>query len=234
MPSILTPKAIPSARKPFRDTNYATWLGNQRLYSLSKVLRELGLKPDYGDADPSVIQRAACRGKLTEQYCYRLLQGKPVTVRDKHCGSLREDVAVRVEAFYRWMVRTKPEFVDCQTFAWSEQDRICWQRDLRVIIDGRLTLVDVKCTSKAEKDWPLQIGCGLSYDEDGAERGGVLHLNPRLNKDGFKFREYNADSVKGWWRRAADRWRSNRDFNLLRAELGFDSEAIGFEVEDGD
>ncbi len=58
-------------------------------------------------------------------------------------------------------------------------------------------------------------------------------MKPGMNKDGYKFREYNGRQVKEQYRRAVDRWRSNRDFNLLRAELGFDSEAQGFEVEDG-
>lgn len=218
--------------RPRRDWTYCTWLGNQRLYSLSKVLRELGLKPDYGNTDLSVIQRAAHRGKLTEDYCYRLIQGKSVTVRAKHCGSLQAGVSQRAEAFFRWMQKYSPEYVDSQTFVWSEEDRIAWQRDLRVRVNGRLTLVDIKCTSRPEKDWPLQIGCGLSYDQDGCSRGGILHLNPKLNKSGYRFIEYDPERVKQWWARAVDRWRSNYDFNRLKAEMGFDADATGFELDE--
>ncbi len=198
------------------------------------MLRDLGLKPDYGETPPGVLERAACRGKLTELYCYRLLQGKSVVIRSKHCGSLQKDVSDRVQAFYRWTQKVKPVFVDKESYVWSADDRICWKRDFRAIIGGRLTLVDIKCTSKPEKDWPLQIGCGLSYDEDGAEYGGILHLKPSLNRDGYKWRPCNGPQVKRWWKRAVERWQSNRDFQLLRNELGFDSEEFGFEVEDDD
>lgn len=233
MPTTWTTKLTRPLR-PRRDSNYATWLGNQRLYSLSRVLRDLGLKPDFGDTPFHVIHNAACRGKLTEEFCYRLLQGKSVTVRARHTGSLQKDVSVRVEAFYRWAQEEKPTFVDCQSFVWSEEDRIAWQRDLRVIVRDRLTLVDIKCTSKPEKDWPLQIGCGLAYDEDGANHGGILHLNPKLNKKGYKFREYNGEQVKSWWRRIVKRWHSDYDFKRLKGELGFDTEATGFETEDAE
>ncbi len=221
-------------RRPFRDTNYCSWLGNERLYSLSRVLRDLGLKPDFGDVDPLVILNAANRGKLTEGYCYDLLQGKPVTVRAKHCGSLHEGVAERAKAFLRWKEKYQPEYVDHQSFVWSEEDRVCWIRDFRAIINGQLTLVDIKCTSQPAKDWPLHLGCGLSYDEDGCNNAAILHLNPSLNKAGYRFIEkWPGHQLKSMWRRAVARWHSNYDFNRLINELGFDSEALGFETEEG-
>jgi hypothetical protein len=199
------------------------------------VLRDLGLKPDFGDVDPSVILRAANRGKLVEEYCYRLIQGQGVTVRAKHCGSLQPDVAERVEAFSRWMTKYKPEYVDHQTMVWSEVDRVCWTRDLRVRIGGKLYLLDVKCTSQPAKDWPLQLGCGLSYDEDGCEHAAILQLKPSMNKDGYKFRDgWKGETLKSWWRRAVARWHSIYDFARLKSELGFDSETFGFETETND
>jgi hypothetical protein len=220
-------------RQPRRDWSYCTWLGSDRLYSISRIIRDLGLKPDFGAADPAVVLRAAHRGKLVEDYCYRLIQGQSVTVRAKHCGSLQADVAERVEAFWRWMDRYKPVYVDHQSMVWNEQDRICWTRDLRVLIKGELYLVDIKCTSQPAKDWPLQLGCGLSYDEDGCNRAAILQLKPKMNKDGFKFRdEWRPDTLKAWWRVAVERWHSNYRFNRLKNELGFDTEAFGLETED--
>lgn len=183
--------------------------------------------------DPVVVRRAANQGNLTEAYCYRLLQGLSVTVRSKHCGSLQAGVSERVECFYRWMVEYKPEFVDCQTTVWSDTDRIAWTRDFRAVINGQLFLVDIKCATP-QKDWPLYLGCGLSYDEDGADHAAILQLNPKMSKKGYKFREWKGPQLKAWWRLAVDRWRSDRDFNRLRGELGFDSEAMGFETEDND
>lgn len=208
--------------QPWRDSQYRTWLNGQRLYSLSKVLRDLDLKPSFGDTDLAVLLNAANRGKLTEQYCYQLMRGESVTVRAKHTGSLQNDVSERVQAFYRWKQAYTPEYVDSQTFCWSKTDRIAWMRDLRVRIDGELWLIDIKCTSKPEKDWLLQIGCGLSYDTDGATRGAILQLKPTMNKQGYKLREYDAQQVKAYWRRTVERWHSNRDFANLRVELGFD------------
>jgi hypothetical protein len=219
--------------RPRRDLNYCYWLGKDRLYSASRVIRELGLKPNYGDSDPSIVLRAAHRGKLTEDYCYRLLTGSRVTVRARHCGSLQEGVSERVQGFYNWMVKMKPEYVDHQSIVWSHEDRVAWTRDLRVRINGRLYLVDIKCTSKPEKDWPLQLGCGLSYDEDDCDNAAILHLNPRLNKDGYRFIDkWSGRQLKAWWKRSVTRWHSNRDFEGLKAELGFESEALGFETED--
>lgn len=213
--------------------NFCYWLGTTRLYSASRVIRDLGLKPDYGGADPTVIHRAACRGKLTESYCYPLIRGVPVTVRSRHCGSLQPDVSARVRACFRWMERYQPRFADAQGIVFSAEHRIAWQRDLRVWIDGTLWLVDIKCTSKAEKDWPLQLGCGLSYDEDGCNNAAILHLNPKLNKDGFRWiNKWSGTQLKSWWAKAVTHWHSRYQFNQLKADLGFDAEAIGLEIED--
>jgi hypothetical protein len=185
----------------------------------------LTLKSSAGSRTETGLRRyGRSRDTLTEQYCYGLIQGQPVTVRAKHTGSLQADVTLRVEAFHRWMQKFNPTYVDSQTFVWSAMDRIAWQRDLRVILDGRLTLIDIKCTAQRAKDWGIQIGCGLSYDTDGCERGAILHLNPDLNKNGFRFIEYDPIQVKGWWRRVVARWHSNRDFEDLRTELGFNDD----------
>ena len=225
--------AGPIRRRPVRDTNYVTWLGKQRLYSLTRVLKDLGLKPDFSEVNPAVMRRAACRGKLVEDYAYRMLEyRRGVTVRARHCGSLQPDVKLRVEAFYRWMQAYNPQFVDAQTYVWSEHDRVSWKRDLRVIIRGALWLIDIKCTSKQEKDWPLQLGCGLAYDENGCDQAAILHLNPKY-KTGYRFiHDWNARQLKDWWYRTIDRWHSDYDFNKLRAELGYESEARGFEIEE--
>lgn len=191
------------------------------------------MKPDFSEVDPYVLIRAQTVGKLTENYCYRLMLGQPVTVRSKHCGSLQPDVAARVQAFYRWMERYKPVYVDHQSYVWSEEDRIAWIRDLRVRIKNELWLIDIKCTSSTAKDWPLQLGCGLSYDENHCEKAAILQLKPSMNRDGYKFRDqWRAAQLKDWWGRAVQRWHSNHDFNLLRNDLGYDSEAMGFEVEE--
>ncbi len=227
-------------QKPFKDDSHCYWIGNQRLYSLSRVLRDLGLKPVYPE-DPKIqkrVKEAALVGKLTEQYCVKYLKtGKSVTVRQKHTGSLRKRVIANVEAFDRWRLKYQPIFVDAGDYVWSLEDRVCWQRDLRVMINGRLTLVDIKCTSKLEKDWPLQLGCGLAYDQHG-EHGyttaaAILHLNPKLNKEGYRWIDkWPKRQLVNWWDRAIGYWKSQRDFNLLKGELGFDSQAVGFEVED--
>lgn len=219
--------------KPFRDWNYCYWLNGKRLYSPARVLRDLGLKTDYSAVNAYDLRRAAWRGKLVEDYCYRLLRGERVTVRAKHCGSLQADVAARVEAFYRWMVQVNPVYVDHQTIVWSARDRIAWTRDLRVRINGVLWLVDIKCTSLPAKDWPLQLGCGLAYDEDGCSHAAILQLKPSMSKKGYKFRDaWKGPQLVNWWERAVERWQSERDFNYLKSELGFDSEAFGLETED--
>lgn len=231
--TVSAPTILP--RKPIQDWNHCYWLGGKRLYSASRVIRDLGMKPDYKDAKPEVIHRAACRGKLTEGYCYTLLQMKRgIVVRAKHTGTLQQEVSMRVEAFNRWSEKYRPEFIDCQQIAYSERDRVAWRRDLRVVIQGELWLVDIKCTSKPEKDWPLQLGCGLSYDEDKCKRAAVLHLNPKL-KDGYMWRDkWSGAQLKDWWRRAVGRWHSNFDFMMLKNELGFDTEAMGLETEGDD
>jgi hypothetical protein len=211
-------------RKPLRDINFAYWLGSQRLYSLSRVLRDLGLKPDFTDVNPEVLLKAQQRGKLTEQYCFDLIQGKSVVVRSKHCGSLQEAVALRVEAFNRWKERFEPVYVDHHQIVFSEVDGVAWEEDLKVMLRGELTLVDIKATSGTANDWQIQLGCGLEYDPD-VKRAAILHLNPRLNKDGFRWREVDPKHARSQYRRAVNHWLSRRDFSLLRNELGYESEA---------
>ena len=224
---------LPIQRKPFKDIGHSYWIGRERLYSLSRVLRDLGLKPDFSGIDPTVLWRAQTRGKLTEWYASQLLQGKRVTVRSKHCGSLTNDVALRVQGFYNWMQKAQPTVLhpnERHRIVWSEEDHVAWQIDFGVMFDDRLrTLVELKCTSQAAKDWPLQVGMGLTY---GAfSRGGVLHLNPRF-KDGYRWIPYKPLEVKRQWRIAIDTWKARYAFNQLKAELGFTTESYGFEVED--
>lgn len=205
-------------RKPFRDMFYRYWLGGERLYSASRVIRDLGLKPDFGDVDEAVIRNAACRGKLTEGYCYRLLRGQAVTVRSRHCGSLQGGVSDRAQAFYRWMEKYKPADIEIGGIVWSVEDRVAWEVDFRCTIAGVRTLVDIKCTSSPAKDWPLQLGCGLSYDPSCAA-AAILHLNPKMNKAGFRFIEFRPAQARERWERAVRHWRSSHDFDLLKAEL---------------
>ena len=229
MPSISISK--PTLRRPFKDINYCYWSPNgQRLYSLSRVIRDLGLKPDYEGVDERVMRKAAARGKLTEWYCFRLLEGKSVTVRSRHCGTLQKGVADRVQAFHRWALKYKPELVDYRRIVWDDHDAVAWEQDLRVRIAGRVWLVDIKCTSAVAKDWPLQLGCGLSYDQE-CERAAILHLKPEF-KDGYMFRDkWDSQYLRRVYQRAVHHWRCRRDFSQLKAELGFDSEAYGFEPE---
>lgn len=227
----MTAKTILRARRPFRDWRYCYWLGRERLYSASRVIRDLGLKPDFSDVDEAVVRKAACRGKLTEGYCYRLLAGEPVTIRSKHCGSLQDDVSVRVEAFYRWMEKYKPTEIEIGGIVWSVEDQVAWETDFRCTIAGVRTLVDIKCTSTTAKDWPLQLGCGLTYDPS-CQSAAILRLNPKMNKAGYRFIDFPAAKVREQWGRAVRHWRSEHDFNRLKAEMGFESEAKGFETEE--
>ena len=231
LPAISTARPT-HQRKPYKDIGHSYWLGRERLYSLSRVLRDLGLKPSFEGVDPQVLWRAQTRGKLTEWYASQLLQGKRVTVRSKHCGSLTKDVALRVQGFYNWMQNFDPVFLAHGRIVHSEEDHVAWKTDFDVSLDdGVPTLVELKCTSQAAKDWPLQIGMGLSYGP--YERGGVLHVNPRF-RHGYQWITYKPSRVGLQWRIAIDTWKARYAFNQLKAELGFNTEAFGFEVEDND
>ncbi len=168
--------------------------------SVSKVISTVMAKSWEG-VDPAVIANAAERGQRVENYATEIL-------RDGGCSvgaDERQDVQDRVGNFYDWYEAVKPDFISAQDILSDEVNRIAGTRDFKLLIDGLVVAVDLKCTASPEPAWALQIG---GYDSmDPTEKCAVLHINPKYAK-GWIWREYEPVTVRDQWRSALSWYRT--------------------------
>lgn len=175
----------------------------QRYASVTQVLRELGMVKSWsGAAHPDDLKFAGRRGEHVEDILYSLLKGQPwhgqiEDMTNTYGHDLYDTVMERVPALHNFIADHDPELVSCQARLWDQEALVAGTLDLTCKISGEVWLLDVKCTSQPEADWPLQVGAYTAMNPFEVDRIGVLHIKPGT-KSGYKIREY-PDAVDKWW-----------------------------------
>mgnify|MGYP003636559805 CR=1 FL=1 len=164
----------------------------ERYASISQILRDVGIKKSWdkdGPPTPDVqvrIDHAAWRGKEVEKHCFEIARFNFTDCPDD------DEISVRVSAFNDWWNANDLEYVSHHEIVWDEEARVAHELDLVVLLDGKLTTVDIKCTASVEKDWGIQCGAqsGMRYGMTGEDHNmAVLHLKPQFKK-GYIYRSY--------------------------------------------
>ena len=186
--------------------------------SVSGVLRWVGLKnsweilEDPADAErrDRAVEFARERGIAVENALYSLLRGEEPYIevkpwRSDYNGgeSLRESVERFLPGAYNWL-DTNPDYIEDQVIVADPEAGIAGTLDLRT----STSVVDVKCTSKEEADWKLQVGA-YRYMMGRYVGTAVLHINPKTKK-GYMWREYDTKQCLALWEVVREAWMRSR------------------------
>ncbi len=173
-----------------------------RYDSLGRMVRDLGMQPDFGNASKWTLSTASERGKAVEQACYALAQFGFVDIPGQGEEGYIKGVYDRVNAFSRWWDKSGATYVSHSTVVADPTILIAHQLDLVVEIAGKQTLLELKATSAKHPNWAIQCGCqgALQEIETGVKHDmAVLHLTPPGQaKRGYIYRPYGEEARTAW------------------------------------
>lgn len=158
----------------FDEARHEYWLGEIRLPSVTQVLADLY---EFDGIPVEVLRRAAQRG----QYVHRATELHDQD--DLDWESLHPPYRPYVEAWLRFRDERKPEIVDVEKAGYHRRLLYAGKRDRLLMLDGALTLADIKTTYKVSRVDALQTAgyqAIAEQDKVKIERRATVHLR----KDG--------------------------------------------------
>lgn len=131
----------------FDEARHEYWLGEIRLPSVTQVLADLY---EFDGIPPDVLRAAARRGQYVHQATE--LHDRD----DLDWDSLHPPYRPYVEAWLRFRDERQPEIVDAETPGYHRKLLYAGKRDRLLVLDGALTLADIKTTYKVSRVDALQ------------------------------------------------------------------------------
>lgn len=158
----------------FDEARHEYWLGEIRLPSVTQVLADLY---DFDGIPVATLKVAAQRGQYVHQATE--LHDRD----DLDWDSLHPPYRPYVEAWLRFRDERKPEIVDAEKADYHRKLLYAGKRDRILMLDGELTLADIKTTYKVSRVDALQTAgyqAIAEQDKVKIERRVTIHLR----KDG--------------------------------------------------
>lgn len=127
-------------------------------------------------------QKSADRGTLVHELCDSWAKDNPVAIEKSEAGFMTQ--------FFGFLEDVKPQYIESEATVWSHQYNYAGTFDFIAVINGEVTLVDIKTGKGVYPEYGMQLAA-LSHaeclvDEEGREwdipkvaRHAVLHLRPR-------------------------------------------------------
>lgn len=185
----------------FCAPDHRYWLDDRELVSVSKVIATCYPKKSWDGVDRAVVERARTRGERVDRYLSEYVATGNVTLNP---GEWRE-VDERVEIAVKWWDQNIRGRVHVQKILHSERDGIAGTADF-VIGDS---VIDLKNTAQLEKSYKLQMGAYGEYADAGSLH--VLHVNPKLYKEGCRLIAFDRDACRDLWRKAVTWFQTIRE-----------------------
>lgn len=187
------------------------YIGNLKSYErLTHVIGETFPRKksfDNGFVSDEVIDAAAGRGREIDRWCclFAASNGTIEIPQGVELECEEAELDADLSAFARWWALSNPGFIASQLTVFNDDDGIAGTMDLKLILNGKVTIVDLKRTAAVEKSWGFQLGGLAAYDED-VEAIAVLHIHPKFAK-GYIWRPYERDLWVSRWRQMAAFWK---------------------------
>lgn len=175
------------------------YLGDRELASVSKVISAVYPRKSWDGVDRAVVDNARVRGEAVDRLLAEYATTGNVTVPP----GTRIDVIQRFEICQLWWdknVNGVP--VEAQKILYSEADGVAGTPDF-VLGDY---ILDLKNTYQAEISWVLQLGAAVDYGK--ASTAGILHVSPKVYREGCRLLKYDADDCRQIWRQAVTWWKT--------------------------
>lgn len=202
--------------------HHAYWLGDQRLESVTKVIKSV-LPADYAKVDPVILECARLRGSFIDTYfCEWLSDPNGVLSPAEIAGmiepgfaaivpaaaaDLTADTVQRINRLLDWWSASKLQAISIQRTVFSERDGVAGTFDLAT----EDMIFDLKCVSKLQPNYGLQLGAYLTMDDQKFPiRGGAV-IN--VTKEKVRLVTYNAKQCKDQWRSCIGWYRTMKELN---------------------
>lgn len=188
----------------FDAERHEYWLGPVRLPSVTQVLADLY---EFDGIPPSILREAAARGTYVH---------KATELHDRDdldWTSLHPPYVPYVEAWLRFRDERKPEILEVEQRDYHRRLMYAGTWDRLLMLDGALTLTDVKTTYKVSRVDALQTAGYQGIVEQDRGRKIERRITVQLRKDGSyqvvpwddrkDFAVFCASLTRHQWRMAA-------------------------------
>jgi hypothetical protein len=191
------------------DEHWTYWLGDRRMESVSRVIKTL-CPADYSKVDPIVLEVARLRGQFVDTYFSEWLQD-PHGV--EHPGRVHRiiadqfprdheenaaDTVCRIMALMDWWKASGLKATAVQKTVFSESEGIAGTFDLAT----EDTIIDLKCVSKLQPNYSLQLGAYLQMESDDWLNKGAAILH--VTKEKVRLVKYDPMRCLAQWRSAVN------------------------------
>lgn len=192
------------------------WKDRQEFISVTKVIKTL-LPADYSGIDETVLEIARLRGIFVDSYFSEWLRD-PASVVDlptvesmvasefpreheKHA----KDTVNRIDMLLDWWIGQNYKATAVQKIVHSVKQRVAGQLDVAT----EEMILDVKCVSKLQPNYQLQLGAYYDYDEQvfPAREVGIIHVQ----KDRVKLVPFKAKICREQWRACLEWYQVRHD-----------------------
>ena len=186
------------------DHSYAHVTTGKKLEAVSHVISTIYSTKSWDGVDPAVVDNARRRGGSVDQYLSEYIRNGTVTIAGES-DEVSQRICIAQSVF-------EDQFgglaADSQRIVYSLDDGIAGTLDFWV--DNRI-VVDLKNTYSTEHSWVLQLGAYVTYAPKKPERCGVIHVSPKVYKEGGRWIEYDPVSCSLIWKDAVYWWKRTRN-----------------------
>ena len=184
----------------------------KKLTSVSNIISTIYSTKSWDKADPEVVENARERGVAVDRHMSTYVREGTVTVDGES-----EDVLNRVIIAHRiYEEHFGGLQAESQKIVFSVEDGIAGTLDFWV---DRKIIVDLKNTYSIEKSYILQIGAYAEYCPVAPKRCGVIHVSPKVYREGGRWIEYDGDTCRKYWRKAVQWWKESIEMSKLKPRL---------------
>ena len=173
----------------------------RKLASVSQVINTVFNLKSWDGVDPAIVENARIRGSAVDAYLTRYVRNQRLDILNE-----LEDVTQRVVIAHRiWEQEFHGLPAEPQKIVYSLEDGIAGTMDF--FVDNRI-VVDLKNTYSLEKSVVLQLGAYVEYApvDPPPSRCGIIHVSPKVYRNGGKWIEYDVAMCRTYWRAAVDWW----------------------------
>ena len=161
---------------------------------VTRIIRAVGLGPDFGNVPINVLAAAQLRGRQAHEAVAALAEGRDESVSPR--------VAPYLEAFRKFLADSGCRVVAAEVEVAHPLWRYAGRLDLLVWLRGRRAILDVKTGASEGADYQVAgyvDAWNVQHPTERAEVGGVIEV--REDKT-YRYREINLPRALNVWRAA--------------------------------
>jgi len=191
-----------------QDHRYTHIPTGRELTSVSRVIQRIYAVKSWDGADPWKVEHARIRGTAVDRVMSVYLKEGSIVIREPL--EIQERVVIAQRLFEEQFAG---QHADAQVIVYSLEDGVAGTMDFWI---NRKVIADLKCTWAVESSWALQLGAYATYAAPPPERLGVLHVHPKVYRNGGKWIEYPVDLCRQFWASAIRWWKDSEALVAIR------------------